>query len=106
QILRQPVAAESNPGLQKCRADARIKTNGVGHFLNVATETLAEIGKYVRVGNLDTKKSVRNVLNEFRAVDASYEKLWRLARRTWVAMHRAGEAILKQWVVDFAESLL
>lgn len=102
-VLGKAEAAETEAGLKKLPADARVEAHGAGHFLDVGSDALAEIGDDIGIADFEGEEGIGGVLDEFGAVDGGDKKL---AARSWRArsiVDGTREAPLDDGTIDLAE---
>ena len=96
-------AAEAESWAEKEGANSLIETDGVGHFLNISAKALAKVGQDVGVGDFDGKISVRDLLNQFGALNLGDKKLGSGAGGTCL-VHRARESFIQERAISFTQN--
>ena len=102
-ILGQAESAKTEAGIQELRADARIQSHGASHFLDVAAQTFAEVGKHIGVGNLEAQERVRGVLDQLGAGDGGDQKCRAACRAGRSHCARGNGICFEDRLVNFAQ---
>ena len=75
------------------------------NLFHISIQLFAQIGDDVRIADLQRQKRIRCVLDQFRAVDRSNQKLRFGFRRAAILVHRAAEFTLQDRLVNAAHGL-
>src|ERR1700722_10456633 len=102
-VLRKAEATEAEAGLEELRADAGIEAHGVGDFLDVGADALAEVGDDIGVTDFQGEERVGSVLDEFGAADRGDQEFAAGAVRALSRVDRAIKFLFEDGPIDFAE---
>src|SRR5579864_7586413 len=104
-VLGQAEAAKPEAGTKKVRADSRIQTDAVHHFLDIRAEFFRQIGNHIGVGNFQREERIRSVLDQFRAIDCGDHPSGSFHRGARAVMYRAFEFLFEHGTVNFVKLL-
>src|SRR4029077_262288 len=102
-VLGQAESSEAETGIEEIRANARIEPHSPCYFLYVSAKALTKIGDEVGIGDLQAKKRVGGMLDQFGAGDGRHQKHRPRAGRAFRFVNGAVEPALKKGLIDFPQ---
>ena len=83
--------------------NARIKTHGVSHFIDVGANFFAQVGNHVGVTYFQREKRIGGVFYELGAIDGGDQKRSFGFGGAFALVHRTMKTMFQDWFVNLAQ---
>src|ERR1700688_1376612 len=102
-VFRKTKTAKAKSGLEELATNARIKTHGVGHFIDVGANFFAEVSNHVGVTYFQREKRIGGVLYKLGTIDGSDQKRSFVFGGAFALVHGTMKTMFEDRFVDFTQ---